>query len=152
MLETPACVVGAQNLAHDIIAHDVAQLLVEQLPLCVNHRVVGQKVAVALADHRDRLAPPIQVPKQDFALHAGITRALAVGFEEPAGLKAREALIEEALAPFVVGENAHRVIVAELVNNQPDAWATVHDHHREFGAATFDAMHVGDLRPGEFAV
>src|SRR5207248_9879014 len=106
----------------------------------------------ALTDHRDRLAPPIQIPKQDFALHAGITRALAVGLEEPARLKAGEALIEKPFAPFVIGENAHRVIVAELVDNQTDAGPAVHDHHREFGAATFDAMDVGDLRPGELAV
>src|SRR5439155_15188952 len=36
--------------------------------------------------------------------------------------------------------------------DQAEAGAAVHDHHRKFGAAPFDAMHVGDLRPRELAV
>src|SRR6266566_1672148 len=152
VLEAPACVVSAQDLPHDVIAHDVAQLLVEELSLRVDHGVVGQKVAVALADHGDRLAPAVQVPEQDFAFDIGVAEALPVRLEEPARLKTREALVQETLAPFVVGEHAHRVIVPELVDDQAEAGPTVHDHHREFRAATLDAMHVRDLRPAELAV
>ena len=152
VLEAPARVIGAQNLPHDVIAHDVAQLFVEELSLRVDHRVVGQKVTVAFADHGDRLAPAIQVPEQNFAFDIGVAGALPVRLEEPARLKTREALVQEALAPLVVGEHAHRVIVAELVDDQAEAGPAVHDHHGEFCAAALDAMHVRDLRPAELAV
>src|SRR5437879_8776382 len=82
----------------------------------------------------------------------GVAGGLTVGLEEPARLKTRQAFVEIALAPLVVGEHAHRVIVAELVDDQAEARPTVHDHHREFCAATLDAMHVRDLRPAELAV
>ncbi len=72
--------------------------------------------------------------------------------EVPARLKAREALVEKPLAPLIVGEDTHRVVVAELVDDQAEAGAAVHDHHREFGAAAFDTVDVGDLGPGELAV
>src|SRR6266851_4945593 len=137
---------------HPAVAQDVAQLFVEKLSLRVDHRVVGQKVAVAFADHRDRLAPAVQVPEQDFAFDIGVAGALAVRLEEPARLKTREPFVEIALTPLVVGEHAHRVIVAELVDDQTEAGPTVHDHHRELRAAALDAMHVRDLRPAELAV
>src|SRR5205807_1412421 len=104
VLESPARVIRPQDLPHDIVTDDVAQLLEEELPLLVDHRVVCHEVAIALADHRDRLAPAVQVPEQDIALDAGICLALAVRLEEPARLKAREAFVEVALTPLVVSE------------------------------------------------
>ena len=72
--------------------------------------------------------------------------------KEPIGLEGGEALVEPSLAPFVIGEDAHRVVVPQLVDDQAEARAAVHDHHGELGAAAFDAVQVGDLGPGEFAV
>ena len=152
VLEAPARVIRAQDLAHDVVTHHVAQLLVEQLPLLVNHRVVGGEITVALAHHGDRLAPAVHIPQQNFALEAGVSRAGAVRFKEPARLEAREAFVEIALPPFVVREDAHRVVVAELVDDKAEAGAAVHDHHGKLGAAAFDAVHIGDLRPGKLPV
>src|SRR5437773_11402200 len=71
MLQAIPRVVGPQDVPHYIVADDIAQLLVKELALLVDHRVVGREVAVALAHHRDRLAPAVQVPQQDFALEVG---------------------------------------------------------------------------------
>ncbi len=152
VLEFPAGVVRPQDAAHRLIAHHVAQLLVEQLRLGVDHRVVGGEVAVALAHHRDGLAPALQVPEQDVPLDPRIRRALTVRLEKPAGLEARESFIQPAFAPFVVGENPHRVVVSHLVHDEAEPRAAVHHHHGKLGAAPFDAVHVRDLRPGELAV
>ena len=152
VLEPPARVVRAEDLAHRVVTHDVAQLLVEQLALVVDHRVVRGEVAVALADHRDRLAPPVDIPQQDVPFDGRVFRLSTMILEEPAGLEAREPFVEVALTPFVVGQDPHRVVVAELVNDEPETGAAVHDHHGKLGAAAFDPMHVGDLRPGEFAI
>src|SRR6266516_6128395 len=95
---------------------------------------------------------PAQVQEQDLAFDTRISRPFAVRLEKPAGLEAGESFVEPSFAPLVVRKDAHRVVVAQLVYDEAEAGAAVHDHHREFGAAPFDAVHVGDLRPCEFAV
>src|ERR1700694_1454640 len=151
MLEAPARVIGPQDAAHHVVPDHIAQLLVEELRLGIDHHVVRGEVAVALADHRDRLAPALDVPEEDVALYARVRGALALGFEVPPRLEARESLIEPSLAPLIVGEDAHRIVVPDLVHDQADAGAAVHHHHGKLGAAGFDTMHLGDLRPGEFS-
>ena len=152
VLEAPPCVVGAQDLTHRVVAHDVPQLLVEQLPLLVDHRVIRGEIPIALTDHRDRLAPAVQIPEQDVAFQTGIFRAAAVRLEKPARLEAREAFVEIALAPLVIGEDSHGIVVAELVDDEAETGAAVHDHHGKFGATALDAMNIGDLGPRECAV
>ena len=73
-------------------------------------------------------------------------------FEKPTGLKARETFVEIALAPLIVREDPHRVVVPQLVDDEAETSAAVHDHHGEFGATAFDAVDVRDLRPRELAI
>ena len=149
VLQLPARVVAPQDAAHRLVAHHVAQLLVEQLRLGVDHGVVRGEVTEALADHGHGLAPAVEVEVQDVRLDPRVGRPGAVGLEVPARLEAGEALVEKPLAPLVVGENAHRVVMAHLVQDQAEPGAAVHHHHRELGPAALDAVHVGQLRPGE---
>src|SRR2546430_16141996 len=78
---------------------------------------------------------------------SGVLPLARVGLEEPAFLEVREPLVEPPLAPLVVGELAHQVLVTGLVHDQAERGAAVHDHHRELDAAALDAVHVGELRP-----
>src|SRR2546422_1767446 len=137
MLEAPARVVGAQDPAHHVVTHDITQLLVEQLPLLVDHRVVSEEVTVALADHRHRLAPPVEVPEQDVAFDVGVRGALAVRFKEPSRLKAGEAFVEISLAPLVVGEDPHRVVVAQLMNDEDRKSTRLNSSHGYISYAVF---------------
>ena len=147
VLQLPAREVGAQDDAHRVVPHHVAQLLVEQLRLGVDHLAVDEEVPVALAHHRDGLAPAVEVEEQHLRLEVGVLPLARVGLEEPAFLEVREPLVEPPLAPLVVGELAHQVLVAGLVHDQAERRAAVHDHHRELGAAALDAVHVGELWP-----
>src|SRR5438309_11897922 len=56
-------------------------------------------------------------------------------------------LVEPRLAPLIVGELAHDVLVPRLVHDEADRCAPIHDHHWELGPAALDAMHVGELGP-----
>ena len=67
--------------------------------------------------------------------------------EEPPLLEVTESLVEPSFAPLVVGELPHDVLVPRLVDDEAEGRAAVHDHHREFGSAALDAMHVGELGP-----
>src|SRR5881628_3615743 len=71
VLELPAGVVGAQDAAHRLVTHHVAQLLVEQLRLVVHHLIVGREIAEPLAHHRDGLAPALEIELQHVRLEAG---------------------------------------------------------------------------------
>ena len=72
---------------------------------------------------------------------------LALRLVEPGGLEAGESFVEPALAPLVVGQDAHGVVVAQLVDDQSLPGRAVVDHHGELGAAALDPVHVGDLGP-----
>src|SRR2546430_9258172 len=76
-----------------------------------------------------------------------VCRWAAVRLEEPAFLEIAEPLVEPALAPLIVGELAHDVLVPRLVHDEADRCAPVHDHHGELGPAALDAVHVGELGP-----
>jgi len=73
-----------------------------------------------LAHGRDRLAPALEVEPQ----HAGLEPSYAGGppcvLEEPALLEVTEPLVQPPLAPLVVGELAHDVLVACLVHDEPE--------------------------------
>ena len=152
VLELPAGVIGAQDTAHRFVAHDVPQLLVEQLRLGVHHLVVGEEVAESLARQGDGLAPASEVEHQYVRLERRVGRAAATSLEEPARLEAREPLVEKGLAPFVVGEDSHGVVVADFMDDEAQPGRAVHHHHRELGAAPFDAVHVGERGPGKLPV
>src|SRR5437879_9964049 len=117
MPQAVAGVVGPEDLANDVVAHDVSQLLIKELALLVDHRVVGREVAVALADHRHRLAPPVQIPQQNLAFKAGILGSHPMRFEKPTGLKARETFVEIALAPLIVVEAPPSPLVPPLLDH-----------------------------------
>src|SRR5207245_754513 len=152
VLELPARVVGPEDPTHRGVTNHVAQLVVEELRLGVHPLIVGDEVAVALAHHRDRLTPALEVEKQHPRLEIGIARPVAVRLEEPAGLELREPFVQERFAPLVVREHPHRVIVSHLVQDEPQAGAPSHHHHRKLRRAALDAMDVAHLRPGELAV
>src|SRR5256884_2410060 len=147
LLQLPASEVLAQDAPHRLVAHHVAQLLVEQLRLAVDHFLIDEKIAKLLAHGGDRLAPALEIEPQHAGLESVVCRWAAVRLEEPAFLEIAEPLVEPTLAPLVVGELAHDVLVPRLVHDEADRCAPVHDHHGELGPATLDAVHVGELGP-----
>src|SRR5207253_524994 len=138
VLQLPASEVLAQDAPHRLVAHHVAQLLVEQLRLAVDHFLIDEKIAKLLAHGGDRLAPALEIEPQHAGLESVVCRWAAVRLEEPAFLEIAEPLVEPTLAPLVVGELAHDVLVPRLVHDEADRCAPVHDHHGELGPAALD--------------
>ena len=148
MLELPARVVLPENLLHGLVTDHVAELVVEELRLRVDHHIVGREVAKLVAHGADRLRPSVQVEVEDEPPYPRIrVEAGHVLLEIPCRLEAREALVEEPLLPLVIGEDSHQVVVADLVQNQAEAGAPIHHDHGELGSATLDAVHVRHLWP-----
>ncbi len=152
VLVFPPVVEGAQDPVHRLVTHHVAELVKEQLTARVDRDVVRDEVAVGLRHEARRLRHLIEIELQDVRLVARVQAGPAHRLPEPAGLEAGEAFVEPSLPPLVVRQQTHRVVVAELVDDQPLVGGAVVDHHRELGAAAFDPVHVGDLRPAERAV
>src|SRR5205807_1275124 len=116
VLQLPASEVLAQDAPHRLVAHHVAQLLVEQLRLAVDHFLIDEKIAKLLAHGGDRLAPALEIEPKHAGLESVVCRWAAVRLEEPAFLEIAEPLVEPTLAPLVVGELAHDVLVPRLVD------------------------------------
>ena len=152
MVQLPAAVERLENPPHYAVAHDVPELLEEEIAPVVDHQVVNQEIGVILADQIGRLGLALERQLKNRCLQLRIVPPPRRHFPEPAGLEAGEPLVHEAFAPLIVGENAHRVVVAHLVEDQPLAVAAQHDHHRELGAPALDSMKSRHLRPGKPAV
>ena len=143
--------------SHRRVPDDILQLVEEQLAPGVDPDVVAVEVPVVLARQAGRLTQAIEVEPGKERLVVPVASctlpavSCAVALVEERGLVAGEALVQPALAPLVVGQDAHQVVVAQLVHDETLTGRAVVDHHRELGAAALDPVHVGDLRPGELA-
>jgi hypothetical protein len=147
----PPLVEGAQDPVHRRVADDGPKLVKEQLAPSVDRDLIGGEIAVVLAHEAGGLRVAVQVELQDLAL-GGRVRLTALNFPEPGGLEAGEPLVQPAFPPFIVGQESHRVVVADLVHDEPLIRRAVVHHHRELGAPALDPMHVGDLGPAERSV
>ena len=149
MPEPPALVVGAEDSAHRVLAHHIAELPVEQHPLRVHHAIVRVEIPEPLAHRGHGLAPAFEIELEHGDLAREEPSRVPAPLEKPRLLEVRQPLIEESLAPLVVREHAHRVLVARFMDDESQIRGIVHDHHRELGAASpLDPVHIGELRPG----
>ncbi len=150
MLELPPVVEGPHDQAQRLVANDVAQMVEELRASAVDADVVGGEIAIVLPRQAGRLrdAVEIETGQERFTLEVAVGARLGRLVEEPT-LEVAEPLVQPPLAPLVVRQDAHDVVVPHFVHDQPLPRRAVVHHHREFGATPLDAVQVGHLRPGE---
>ena len=172
MPERPPVVVVAQKRYEGAVAHQIAQVAVHDRGAIVDHVVIDGELAEIRRVAADRLGAAHHLDSQlgeiggvrfrhgDHVL--AITRpactrrrryhpaliVLGRKLLRPPALILGQPFVHPRRTPFVVRENSIGVDVPELVRDEPERRAAIHDHHRKLGAASIDAMHVADLRVG----